>query len=50
MKRTIILWADYDRKAKGRNKWAFYTTKAEQRANRPDLKPIKLVAYVCNPQ
>lgn len=40
----LIVWADYDPAAPRGSKWAFYTTKAEQRSNRPDLKPIKLIA------
>lgn len=46
MSATVILWADYDAAAPRGSKWAFYTTKAEQRSNRPDLKPLKLVARV----
>lgn len=45
-KGKLRLWADYDPSEKRGNKWAFYTTKADQRSNRPDLKPIKLLAEV----
>lgn len=32
-----FIWADYaDRQ------WAFYTSKRDQRRNRPDLKPIRV--------
>jgi hypothetical protein len=37
-----FIWADYDPHANRTVRWAFYNTKADQRSNRPDLKPIKL--------
>lgn len=37
-----IVWADFDPHAARSVRWAFYNTKAEQRDNRPDLRPIKL--------
>lgn len=40
----LTIWADYDPHADRAHRWAFYTTKADQRSNRPDLKPIKLAA------
>jgi len=41
MKPPRFIWADYDPKARRALRWAFYCTKAEQRANRPDLRPIR---------
>jgi hypothetical protein len=37
-----FIWADYDKSAERSVRWSFYRTRAEQRGNRPDLKPIKL--------
>jgi hypothetical protein len=42
MKHPKTVWADYDPHQKRADRWAYYTTKAEQRSNRPDLQPIKL--------
>lgn len=36
------IWADCDPDAPRSVRWAFYNTLADQRGNRPDLKPIKL--------
>ena len=36
------VWADWDPTAPANIAWAFYRTKAEQRSNRPDLRPIRL--------
>ena len=36
------IWADCDPEAPRSVRWAFYNTLADQRGNRPDLKPIKL--------
>jgi hypothetical protein len=36
------IWADCDPDQPASNRWAFYRTKADQRSNRPDLKPIPL--------
>lgn len=35
------IWADYDASYPKDSRWTFYRAKADQRANRPDLKPIK---------
>jgi hypothetical protein len=40
----VGVWADYDPTAPRSEKWAFYATKSEQRANRPDLAPIRMTA------
>lgn len=37
-----VVWADYDPAAPRGDKWALYTTPADQRSNRPDLQPIRL--------
>lgn len=42
MKVPRHIWADYDPHAHRSVRWAYYHTKAEQRENRPDLRPIKL--------
>lgn len=36
-----FVWADCDPEASPSIRWAFYRSKAEQRGNRPDLKPIR---------
>lgn len=37
------IWADYDPHAGHASaRWAFYTSKADQRSNRPDLQPLKI--------
>ena len=36
------VWADCDPAMPRSARWAFYTSKADQRGNRPDLKAIKL--------
>ena len=36
------IWADYDGSYPKDSRWTFYGTRAAQRSNRPDLKPIKL--------
>ena len=36
-----LMWADYDASDK-RTPVAIYATKAEQRANRPDLQPVRV--------
>jgi len=36
------LWADYDPHAVRGSKWATYPTKADQRACRPDLQPVRV--------
>lgn len=36
------IWADYDPYVPKSSRWAFYRSKADQRSNIPDLKPIKL--------
>jgi hypothetical protein len=41
-KPPMFIWADYDGKYPRNSRWSFYATKADQRSNRPDLKPIKL--------
>lgn len=42
MKTPKHIYADYDPNYKGGERWQFYATKAEQRENRPDLKPFKV--------
>ncbi len=37
-----LMWADYDAAAPRGLKVAIYTTRAEQRGNRPDLRPIRV--------
>lgn len=37
-----LLWADYDPHAQRGQKWATYATRADQRSQRPDLKPIRV--------
>lgn len=41
MKPPRFIWADYDPTARRALRWVFYRTKSEQRANRPDLRPIR---------
>jgi hypothetical protein len=41
-KPPAYIWADCDPDAPRSVRWAFYNTLADQRSNRPDLKPIKL--------
>lgn len=41
-KPPAYVWADYDPTMLGTARWAFYNTRADQRANRPDLEPIRL--------
>lgn len=41
-KPPAYIWADCDPDAPRSVRWAFYNTLADQRGNRPDLKPIKL--------
>jgi len=36
------IWADYDPTYPASGRWSFYRAKADQRSNRPDLKPICL--------
>lgn len=36
------IWADYDPEVRPAYRWVFYTFKADQRASRPDLKPIRM--------
>lgn len=40
---VFVRWADYDPAYKGRNRLAIYGTKADQRANRPDLQPFRVL-------
>ncbi len=40
------VWADYDPGFPPGDRWAFYKSKADQRSNRPELKPIKLVVVL----
>lgn len=37
-----FIWSDYDPMCSKGNRWAYYQTWEDQRANRPDLKPIRL--------
>lgn len=37
-----FIWADFDPEAAKAVRWVFYTTRADQRSNRPDLEPIKV--------
>lgn len=39
----LLRWADYDSEYKGNNRFQVYATKADQRGNRPDLKPIPVL-------
>jgi len=39
---TFLRWADYDPSYTGNNRLSIYATKADQRGNRPDLKPLKV--------
>lgn len=36
------IWADFDPSYEPHLRWSFYRSKADQRGNRPDLKPIRL--------
>jgi hypothetical protein len=49
MKFPRFIWADYDREAPRCVAWAFYRTREDQRANRPDLQPIKLAVSLTKP-
>lgn len=37
-----LMWADFDPHAARSVRLAVYSTKADQRSNRPDLKPIRV--------
>lgn len=41
-RRPKYVWADCDDTASPDQRWAFYRSKADQRANRPDLPPVRL--------
>jgi hypothetical protein len=43
---TFVRWADWDPSYRGNNRLSIYQTKADQRGNRPDLKPIKVKVTV----
>jgi hypothetical protein len=38
-----LMWADYDPDYSNANRVAMYGSKADQRGNRPDLKPIRVL-------
>lgn len=38
-----VMWADYDPSYGKNERVAIYPTKSEQRGNRPDLKPIRVL-------
>jgi hypothetical protein len=40
--KTHLTWADFDPCAPAGIRWAYYRSKAEQRANRPDLPAIRV--------
>ena len=41
------IWADFDPGYLASRRWAFYRSLSEQRANRPDLIPIKINVSLC---
>jgi hypothetical protein len=41
--KTHFAWADFDPCAPADIRWAYYRNRAEQRENRADLKPIRVV-------
>lgn len=42
------IWADCDPSQPRETRWAFYNSRADQRANLPDLKPIRLRVMPAN--
>lgn len=45
-----FMWADFDPLAHRSERVVIYSTKADQRANRPDLKPIRVRVSIAPPR